>query len=395
MRVVHILTRLSAAGTEENTLLTCKAQVEAGNEVVVLFGNEADPRMEQAFRASVDAIQISDLVREVSPFQDFTAARRMVRILSDLKPDVVHTHQSKAGIVGRLAARLAGAPIIVHGVHILPFVGESAAKRAMYIFAERLLSTVTDAYINVSSGVRDAGLRQGIGSESKHFVAHSGMPLEVFRNASPPPNWRSLVGVSDDAARPPMISMLAALEPRKRHYEFLKAFRKVADSIPDVRLILAGQGPELPRLRRLVQEEGLEKHVRFVGFHPEPERLIAMSDITVLTSIREGLPRVAIQSLAGGRPIVLMRLPGLEDILVNGENSVIVEPDDFQALADVIAQLLRDEARLKRMKDAAAATKIDSWSNAAMTGKIAEIYSAVGAPAGWSASRRPARMRGA
>ena len=187
-----------------------------------------------------------------------------------------------------------------------------------------------------------------------------------------------------------MILMLAALEPRKRHYAFLKAFRKVASRIPDIRVILAGQGPELPRLRQLVREQGLESNVRFVGFHPEPERLIAMSDFTVLTSEREGLPRVTIQSLAGGRPVVMMRLPGLEDILVNGGNSILVEPDDFEAMASEVVGLVEDEARLRRMQDAAAATKVDSWSTAAMTDKIAEIYTAVGAPVGaaWSPGSR-------
>ena len=197
MQVVHILTRFSAAGTEENTLLTCKAQVEAGNDVVVIFGREADPQMEQAFREIVDTVQVNDLVRDISVRRDFKATRQMVNILRSLKPDVVHTHQSKAGIVGRLAAKLAGVPVVIHGVHILPFVGERPFKRTVYILAERLLSTVTDAYINVSSGVRDVGIQHRIGSERKHFVAHSGMPLDRFRNASPPSDWRALVGVGD------------------------------------------------------------------------------------------------------------------------------------------------------------------------------------------------------
>ena len=124
MRVVHILTRFGAAGSEENTLLTCKAQVEAGNEVIVIFGGEADPQMELALREVAEAVQIKDLVWNISIVQDFKATRRMVNVLTGLKPDVVHTHQSKAGVVGRLAAKLAGVPVIIHGVHILPFVGE-------------------------------------------------------------------------------------------------------------------------------------------------------------------------------------------------------------------------------------------------------------------------------
>ena len=173
---------------------------------------------------------------------------------------------------------------------------------------------------------------------------------------------------------------MAALEARKRHFQFLKAFRKVVSRVPDIRVVLAGQGPELPRLRQLVRDEDMEGNVRFVGFYPEPERLIAMSDFTVLTSAREGLPRVTIQSLAGGRPVVMMRLPGLEDILVDGENSILVDPDDFEAMASEVVGLVEDEDRLRRMQAAAAATRVDSWSVDAMTGKIAEIYTAVGAP---------------
>ncbi len=346
----------------------------------MIFGGEADPQMELALREVAEAVQIKDLVWNISIVQDFKATRRMVNVLTGLKPDVVHTHQSKAGVVGRLAAKLAGVPVIIHGVHILPFVGERPVKRTMYILAERLLSSVTDAYINVSSGVRDVGIEHRIGSERKHFVAHSGMPIERFRHASPPSDWRAIVGVGEHDARPPVILMLAALEARKRHFQFLKAFRKVVSRVPDIRVILAGQGPELPRLRQLVRDEDMEGNVRFVGFYPEPERLIAMSDFTVLTSAREGLPRVTIQSLAGGRPVVMMRLPGLEDILVDGENSILVDPGDFEAMASEVAGLVEDEDRLRRMQAAAAATRVDSWSVDAMTGKIAEIYTAVGAP---------------
>ncbi|TIT46771.1 MAG: glycosyltransferase family 4 protein, partial [Mesorhizobium sp.] len=137
---------------------------------------------------------------------------------------IVHTHQSKAGIVGRLAAREANIPCIIHGVHILPFVHVGNAQRLMYLAAERLAAKCTQAFIDVSQAMRDICIANHLGSADQHHVVHSGFDLKRFANAQWPQQSHLLLGTAVGEPKPPVILMLAALEPRKRHIEFIEAF---------------------------------------------------------------------------------------------------------------------------------------------------------------------------
>jgi glycosyltransferase involved in cell wall biosynthesis len=373
VRIAHVITRLMQAGSEENTIATCRAQASAGHQVVLLHGNEWSARQIEKCGDGVEVREIRNLVHRLDPRKDLGAVLALRAFFLEWLPTVVHTHQSKAGVVGRIAAKLAKVPVIIHGVHIVPFINVSRAARTIYLAAERAVAGFTHAFINVSEGTRQCYLEHGVGRPETHFVAHSGFEVERFHGASVPDHWRALAGVPEGTT-PPIVLMLAALEERKRHVEFVSAFARVVAKVPNVRLLLCGVGPTRERIEATIARLGLSDNVHLLGFQSRPEQWIALADLTVLTSMREGLPRVIVQSMAGGKPVVTTHLPGIAEIVTDGHNGIVTASDDLDATADVIAEVLLDHERLGRMKVAAASTDVSSWRVESMCSTMAEVY---------------------
>jgi glycosyltransferase involved in cell wall biosynthesis len=200
--------------------------------------------------------------------------------------------------------------------------------------------------------MRDANLAAGLGTGESNHVVYSGMDLLRFRTATPSP----------EAPRGPMIAFVAALEPRKRHGEFLGVFARLAQNHPALTLCLLGQGPEEDRLRALANDLGLGGRVLFPGFRPDVERWIAAADLCVLPSMREGLPRVVVQYLAAGKPVVVTHLEGIEEIVEDGVTGFVVGHDDFDGMGAAIARLLDDPDRAAAMGAAARTRDLSRWS---------------------------------
>ena len=374
MIIAHVITRLLRAGSEENTINTCLSQAETGHEVMLIHGNEWNADQVARCTPHMEVIELKDMVHSISLRKDVLATRAMTALFKHRRPTIVHTHQSKAGIIGRVSARLAQVPVIVHGIHTVPFASVGRAQRLTYLAAERAVAGYTDAYVNVSEGTRQTYLDHAVGRADQHFVAHSGFDLHRFREAQFPEDWRTICGLDSADPKPSIILMLAALEDRKRHVPFLEVFERIRRRVPNAKLLLAGEGPMRESIVNTIARLRLEPHVKLLGFYPRPERLIALSDLTVLTSVREGLPRVFVQSLAGGRPVVSTALPGIEELVIDRVNGLITPVDDLRVTADAIADLLSDGDRLRWMQDHARCTDVSSWDTAAMCKTLAEIY---------------------
>ena len=382
LTIVHVVTRLLRAGSEENTLFSCRFQVAAGHRVILVHGRDFDPSVAERARAICEVVRIPSLVHPLSARSDPRAVRDLARLFRRERADVVHTHQSKAGVVGRIAARLARTPTIVHGVHILPFVNVGLVQAAVYIAAERLCARFTHAFISVSPSVRDACIARGIGAPEAHFVAFSAMDVDRFKTARPPDDWRELLGVEPGAPKPPTALMLAAFEPRKRHADLVRALPQAFAGLRDWRLVFAGEGGEESAVRALVTGLGLERQVRFAGYRSDPERLIALADVGVLTSEREGLPRVVVQYAAGRKAIVVSAVPGLGDVVADGASAIVTPHDDVAEAARRVAALLADAEACARLSRAAAAIDVDRWSPASMDRAIQSAYA-------WARRSRP------
>ncbi|TGQ68275.1 glycosyltransferase family 1 protein [Mesorhizobium sp. M00.F.Ca.ET.186.01.1.1] len=377
MKIVHVLTRLLRGGSEENTLACCLAQARHGHEVLLVHGEEYDPSLRLSVAEAVKVVTLEKLINSISPSRDIFAFGQLTRLVRDWRPDIVHTHQSKAGIVGRLAAKEANVPGIIHGVHILPFVHVGSVQRLAFLGAERLAARFTRAFIDVSQAMRDICIANHLGGPDQHHVVHSGFDLTRFANAQWPQESHLLLGTAAGEPKPPVVLMLAALERRKRHVEFIEAFGQVVDRIPNVRLLLAGEGPARSAVESAIERSPFANNVRMIGYHCQPERLISLADVCVLTSMREGLPRVMMQYLAGGRASVVSHLPGVEEVVKHGVNGIVTPAEDVSAAAAAVADLLQNEPCRARLADSAKRTDLSSWGLDSMCDRVELIYQSV------------------
>ncbi len=374
MRIVHILTRLLRAGSEENTLLTTAGQLAAGHEVIVIHGHEAMPQYAAKIAPGVELVASPALTRELDPRRDAAAFTDIKHRLMALRADVVHTHQSKAGILGRFAAAAAGVPLIVHGVHILPFIGVGAVERTFYLGAERAAARVTNAFIHVSDGMRQACLRHRVGWDRSHYVVPSGFDLRRFAEAKAPEDWRDLLGIGHDEDKPVVIAMLAAFEPRKRHLDLLRHLRDFLRNFPQVRIVFAGEGRLKREIEATIARFGLGRQVSLLGFREDPEQIIAMADICIHCSEREGLPRSVLQYVVARRPVVMFCLPGIEEVVTDGSNGSVVAQEDWEAFLKALAALVGDPAARAAMARNARNVRLDRWEVSFMATRTLAIY---------------------
>ena len=180
LRIAHVITRLINGGADENTVISCNQAVSSGHYVVLVHGAQTRPEILATVDERVKIVELPSLVRPIAPLGDMKALGDLVRTFHRLRPDVVHTHTSKAGILGRLAARAASVPVVVHGVHIVPFVNVGQLETFAYLKAERAVQGLTHAFIDVSPGLRDLCVTAGVGAPDRHHVVESGFDLSRF-----------------------------------------------------------------------------------------------------------------------------------------------------------------------------------------------------------------------
>ncbi|MCJ2053859.1 glycosyltransferase [Methylobacterium sp. J-070] len=370
LKIAHIITRMIRGGADENTMLSCNAFAERGHDVTLLCGNEVEPEMLARAHPRVTTIRIPSLVRPINPIADAAALMSLRMHLQAIRPDIIHTHTSKAGILGRAAAIRMRSSAVIHGIHILPFVNVGAAQRAIYLGLERALVRATDQYVSVSAGMRDIAVAHGLGGADVHHVVASGMDIGAFqrladRNRAPAPG-------NDN--RTFKVLYLANYEARKQHARLIDEIAAQATRFADTTFLLAGQGRERDALEEMVQRRGLAQRVKILGYVEATSDLIASADLCVYCSEREGLPRAIVQYCATGRPIVAFHLPGIEAVLHHGHNGYLCPQGDFIDLFARIRGLLDDEATRQRMADNAAAVDLSEWGADRMYLRLNDIY---------------------
>ena len=330
-RVIHVITRLIAGGAQENTILSCQALLDR-YEVLLVSGppeGREGSLIEDARRRGIEVRILDDLVRPVSPVRDRQAFEQLCGIFNSEHPELVHTHSSKAGILGRAAAWAARVPIVVHTNHGLPFYGEqSLPVRALYWALEKAASTVTDAVVCVGEEMRRKSIAARLGKPGLFEVIYSGIETEMFTGAG---ENRACLSIPEGA---PVVGIVSRMARHKGH-------RFLVDAAPKgAHLLFVGDGEERATLEKQVAERGLQ--ATFAG-HVPPEavpELIASMDVLVHPSLWEGLPRAAVQALLVGRPVVAFDCDGAREVVVDGVTGRLVPPKSVDALRSAIQELL-------------------------------------------------------
>jgi glycosyltransferase involved in cell wall biosynthesis len=376
IRMLHIITRLVRGGADENTIDTVQGLDSRRYLVDLVVGEGSDPAM----LATVDPARLlllPELTRNPHPLKDIVALVRLAWLIRRGGYRIVHTHTAKAGFLGRLAAALAGTPIIVHTVHGTTFPDHLPAPlRAFYVLLERLAGRFTHQFITVGEDMRATYVKAGIGDPNTYETIYSGMPLQEFLDAGAM-SWeerawlRSTLGYGPEHQ---LVVMAARLETRKGHEYLFQAVLRVKVRHPEMRVLVLGEGRLRAELERRTRELGIADVVRFFGHRTDLARVLAASDVSVLTSLWEGLPRVLVQSAAAGRPILTFDVEGAWEVVRDGENGLIVPSRDIDALARRLDQLLTDRSWARALGARGPAQVTQQWTIEAMVDRLDRKY---------------------
>ncbi len=378
IRVLHIITRMIVGGAQENTLLSVVGlDAMPEYEVTLLSGIDKGREGEllSQARETTDLIVLPEMCRSINPFSDLVAFWKLYKITKKGRYHIVHTHSSKAGVLGRLAAWLAGTPIIVHTLHSLVFHDYQPwiVNRAWWL-AKKICAPVTDFFISVSEVISEKAIAAGIAKPEKFRTIYSGMELDWFLNAKfDAEKVKREFNIPLDS---PVVGKIARLFPLKGHDQLMDAAPEIVKRVPNVRFFLIGDGILLEHLQQRAQDNGILDNFVFAGLIDRtriPEMISAM-DVVVHTSLREGLARVLPQALAMGKPCVSFDIDGAREVVINNKTGYLVEAFDSVGLAEGVARLLEDDELRKQFGENGRRHVDPNFRAEKMVADISEVY---------------------
>jgi len=389
LKIVHIITRMDMGGSAQNTLLTALHHDSQHYNVWLIKGSTLESAMtkaetrlvedqlETAKKRGIEIIDVPSLVRRISPINDLRALVALFRLMRKLEPHIVHTHTSKAGILGRLAAWMARVPIVIHTPHGHVFYGHFGRSLSrIFLQMEKLLGRITHHQIALTPEEGNDYLNLGVAKSKNISVIHSGVDLNCFKRSATESNPKR-----NELAIPPnslVVGYVGWLIPIKGVTYLVNAMAEVVQRHPNSLLVLVGKGDEKgeeeTKLSKQVENLGIADHVRFLGWRPDVDEIMGCFDIFVLPSLNEGMGRVLVEAMATGLPIVASSVGGIPDLVKDGENGLLVPPADAGALKRAISDLLSDKAKRKRMGETGK-RMCRPYSVEAMVEKIDNLYS--------------------
>lgn len=349
--VLHLITRLIVGGAQENTMFTAFLLDKSRYHVEVLSGPQTGSEGSLIGEVRTRGIPLTifpHLLRQVNPYHDFLCLFELARFIRQKRVSIIHTHSSKAGILGRLAARLAGAPIIVHTVHGWSFHDHMhPAVRNTYIFLERWIAKFTDILIAVAEKDIEKGLKHGIGRPEQYRLIRSAIPLDEFDPAGVDrEKVRSELGIPPEVV---VLGNVGRFSTQKNPLDWVRVAGRVGRSIPECRFLLVGDGPLHPEVEAALVKEGISDRAILTGLRRDVPCLMAAMDVFLLTSLWEGLPRVIPQAMAMGLPVIANAVDGSSEAVVHGETGYLCMPGALDEMAERCVDLLRNRTKRHMM----------------------------------------------
>lgn len=381
MKIVHIITRLILGGAQQNTISSCAAQQAKGHAVTLVYGPIYGPEgsmLEEAKRSGARLVELYWMRRAILPPHDVLCYWQLRKLLREIQPDVVHTHSSKAGIVGRAAAWAEKVPSVIHTVHGLPFHPQQPEIiNILYVALERWAARRCHRILGVTQKTLDAFQEKGIGDPAQYAVVPSGVDVGAFQ---PEPAARNRVrqelGIPLEA---PVIGLVGRLDPLKGQDDLIDIFPEILKKHTAARLLLVGGGWHRPKLEAKLDGQPWRDRVIFTGLVPPSQipGLLAAMDINTLPSYQEGQPRTLVQALMCGRPIAGYNAGGIPEICVDGVTGKLVPVGDHPALTAALDSLLSNPAERARLAETGIQYARERFSLELMINRLDTIYQAV------------------
>lgn len=359
--VFHLITRLLKGGAEGKTIGTVLGLEDY--EFAVGYGAEYDPdQVERLHQHGIDTQQFST-IRHYNPVTTIPAVLAVARYIRRHEFDIVHTHSTEAGIIGRFAAHLAGTPTVVHTVHGVPFAEDRNDVLERFVLGcERTAAPRTDRMIVNADAIAEDYLSRGIGEPKQYTTVYSGIDIDSFQDVDP-------AGDVDDER--PRILMVGRLAKGKGFDVLLDALERLGRT--DLSMYIVGEGPRRAWIESEVQSRGLNDIVTLLGYRSDVPAIMAACDVFVLPSYREGTPRVITEAMASGLPVIATDIAGIPEQVANKESGFLIQPGDDGALADRLSALIAFPERRETF-GAAGRDRVERFSIERMTNDLDAVY---------------------
>ena len=381
IKVAHIITRLSNGGPADDVTISASGLEQRGYHCTILAGMSRPPEVsaeDKARRLGLRLIIIPELTavagsQEFAIFRNILAFYKLYQAIRGQGYSIVHTHTSKAGILGRLAARIAGVPIVVHRTHGHVFYGYPYGRimTKIYIALERFAALFTDRIITLTEREVWEHVQLGVAPRTKFVAIPSGVRLEGFSESSVDPGRLKESLSIPEGCR--VIGCVGRLTYPKGHRVLIEAAALLVQDIPHVRFLIVGDGELTEEIQSLVLAKGLKGNVSFLGWRDDVPDLLRIMDLFVLASLNEGMGRVLVEAMAAGRPIVATRTGGIPDVVQDGKTGILVPPGDPHRLAQAMKLLLNNQELASRMGEEGT-RRAKEFSSEAMIESIQQLY---------------------
>ncbi len=385
VHVVHVITRFDKGGSAENTFLTVRDLDKERYQVTLIHGSSCESQMGQAEQSAaqknlsearlrgVNIMALPTLVRNIHLIKDLQAFYSLVRIFGQLGPDIVHTHTSKAGLLGRWAAWLARVPYIVHTPHGHVFWGYFSNKVSkLFIILERMTALITNHLIMLTLQEKKDHLHVHIAPENKLTVIHSGVDFRSFKEQTQDrETMRQRLDIEADVF---VIGSVGRLTPVKGHRYLLEALASLSPRTRNIITILLGEGELRNDLEELALRLNIQDRVRFLGWRDDVAPVISTFDVFAFPSLNEGMGKALVEAMYMGKPVVASDVGGISNLVVSEENGILVPPGNAESLAKSIELLYQNEGLRRAMGDNGK-LKSECYSSSLMIRKIEALYS--------------------
>ncbi|MFH1666325.1 MAG: glycosyltransferase family 4 protein [Elusimicrobiota bacterium] len=340
IKILHIITRLDKGGSAENVLITFDKLNKNKYDTKLIFGRSA---VSENTLKTIPNKRLDSLIRDISPIKDLTALFELYKIIETEKPDIIHTHSSKAGFLGRWAAffvnhisNLKFRIKIVHTPHGHVFYGYSGKlKTFLFVFLERVSSIITDKLVALTEGEKKESLKFKVGKPENWEVIHSGIDLNT--NPAQKNELKKKLNIPENTL---VIGTVARLEPVKGIKYFAQAFPFIVKSLNrPITFVIVGDGNQRNEIESIVEKDGLKEKVIFTGMRADITDLMSIMDIYVQPSENEGMGKTIIQALYLGKPIIATNVQGIPDLIFDGKTGLLVPPKNAQAISIAVEQM--------------------------------------------------------
>lgn len=381
IKIAYVITKLICGGAQKIILSLAGGLDKDKYQLTVISGQVPDSEKDcvaQLAEANVKLVIVPQLIRNISPLNDLFALCNIFRLIKNGGFDIVHTHTSKAGALGRLAAFFAGTPVIIHSPHgnifepqgKIPGVSDKPLARVVFLFIERLLAKFTDKIITLSEDEKSKYEELKIDKGNKFLAIYEGIDCEGFTSRGTHIHKQDF-GFKDSDF---IVSTIGRLDSEKGHIYLIEAAASVLKENAQVKFLIIGEGASRKELEDYAVRLGISDSVRFLGLRKDIPDLLSITDVFVLPSLYEGLGIVVLEAMAMSLPVIATKVGGVPEVIINGETGILVPPGNSRAIAEGIISILNNKEKARTMGHNACLYVKSHFAINLMVEKIEKLY---------------------